>query len=197
MTLGNHMNSDLHGAYRDWLRGLGFRLFVSLNLNAALSPNRGFVRVYQAGQTAGTVTCQIAPPSRRVPTTWSITTPQVRDLLKRLDAAVHTRLIHRHFDRLPARRRLLWVAAIESPDLNPHAHLLWRVPMGQLWPFRSLWGNMHREDIWQGLVGSGDSHIRIVEDTEVAADYLIKQGPYRWDRLVVSSEFWPDWCRLT
>lgn len=191
------INSDLHGAYREWLCGLGYRVFVTLNLNAALSPNRGLVRVWQVGSAEGAGTFHIAPPSRRVPTTWTVREPQLRALLKRMDAAVHTRLVHRHFDRLPARRRLRWVATIESPDLNPHLHLLWRVQWPHFWKFRNLWGNMGREDLWRDLVGAGDSHMRFVDDPEIAAGYMLKQTPYKRDALILSSEFWPEWCRLT
>jgi hypothetical protein len=193
---GHSMNRNLHDAYRQWLRGLGYHVFVTLNLNAALTANRGLVRVWQTGPSEGSITCQIAPPSRRVPTTWTVGEPQIRDLLKAMDTAIHTRLIGRHFDRRPARRRLQWVAAVESPDLNPHLHLLWRVHWRHFWRFRAMWGSFGREDIWKEIVGAGDSHVRLVEEPDIAADYMVKQAPYRRDLLILSSEFWPDWCRI-
>lgn len=171
--------------------------FVSLAFNMALTANRAVVMVQHgpAHPNAGSVS--IAAPSRRKPTLRSVTVPFVRDLLRRLDAAVHRELLHGDYHRLPFERRLQWIAAFESADLNPHVHAAWKVPLELTIPFTGLWGSERVRDLWQELLSSGDSHLRPVDDGDAAGGYLVKQRPYAraCGHLFLASEFWPDHCR--
>jgi hypothetical protein len=139
----------------------------------------------------------VASPSRRVPTFRPVTVHFVRSLLKQLDAAVHRTLLHDEYHRLPFERRLMWIAALESPRLNPHVHAAWQVPEQFIAQFTCLWGSEGSRDLWQELLTSGDSHIRPVDNARAAGSYLVKQRPYNrgCGDLFLGSEFWPDHCR--
>lgn len=171
----------------NWIASLGFSHFVSLAYNASLSAKQAVTTVASAEGTT------IASPSRRIVTTRSITAPLIRAHLRELDGTIHRRLFHAKWNRLPQHRRLFWIAAIEGGDINPHVHLLVRVPQELAGRFASLFGSGGSEDIWREMVGSGDSHARLVDDYGKAAAYEMKRRPdlHPDGLMILASEFWP------
>jgi hypothetical protein len=192
MTIKN----DYRAHYAEWVASLGFTHHVSLNMNMALTPNNSVVRVSRRTAQPFDGATREAPPSRRVPTTWTPRPCHLRALLKNLDAEVHERLVGPRVDRISAKKRLIWIAMIESPEWNLHCHMLWRVPIELHDGFNLLWGNYRQADLWRDLLRSGDSHVRQVDDGDRAAAYDMKQKPYEADdRFILSTVFWPERLR--
>jgi hypothetical protein len=177
---------------RFWLASFGFSHFVSLAYNASLSAKQAVTTVVSAGGIT------IASPSRRVVTTRTITLTMIRAHLRELDGVIHARLFHRKWNQLPSRRRIFWIATVEGGDTNPHVHLLCRVPLPLALPFARLFGSTGREDIWRDMIGSGDSHVRLVDHDPCATGYAIKTRPdlAPEGRMILASEFWPSRASL-
>lgn len=188
MVIATPSRDDL----RCWLASLRFSHFVSLAYNAGLSGKQAVGTI----RTDSGIT--VAAPSRRVVTSSSVTMPRIYHDLRALDARVQRHLSHAHWQKLPFDRRIFWVATVESLRDNPHLHLHFRVPFQHALPFAKLWGNVGPGDVWRDIAGSGDSHVRLVNDEHRAGGYAVKQMP-DLDRdeglLILANQFWPSGCK--
>lgn len=177
---------------RAWHASFRFSHFVSLAYNAGLSAKQATGTIEKDGRVT------IAAPSKRVVTTSAVTMPRIYTDLRTLDGVIQRRMSHKHWKKLPFARRIFWIATVENLRDNPHVHVSFRVPLANSLAFGRLWGNVGVEDVWRDMVGSGDSHVRIINDDFRAGGYSIKERPDLHSAeglMILANQFWPGWCK--
>ncbi len=89
-------------------------------------------------------------------------------------------------------RRALFIASFEHPGRNSHYHCVGRFDPETKWRDREL--DQMCSQVWRKLWRKGTTNLQPIYDRDGAVSYttkdLFREGNY--DRLIVSSQFWPN-----